>query len=76
MIKITQTKICTKCKQSKELHEYSKDNKSLDKHRADCKECRKIFVKNRYKKQYNNSYTSVEAQKKKEYYLKNKNNIL
>jgi hypothetical protein len=41
-------KVCSKCKEEKEICEFQKDNQKTDGYRYDCKSCRKKFRKSTY----------------------------
>lgn len=63
-------KICYKCKKNKDLSEFSKDSSTNCGLNAKCKECQKL-----YSMQYEEINKDLIREKKRLYYLKNKNRI-
>ena len=59
-------KKCSKCKTEKDIYEFYRDGRNEGKYRAACKECIRSKV---------SEYRSLNKQKKKEYYQKNKEKI-
>lgn len=45
---VNKFKTCKKCDHNKSLIEFPFSNKSQNKYRAECRECRKITLKNEY----------------------------
>lgn len=66
-----ETKVCSKCKEEKEVCEFGKDSSRKDCLRSECKSCRKI-VKKKY---YDENQIKILEEKKK-YYLEKKEIIL
>lgn len=65
------TKVCTKCKISKEPSFYTKDNQRFDKLYPSCKACRSIYIKSDKAKENDRARYFKRAEKLKAY-LKNK----
>lgn len=63
-------KQCSKCKFLKEINDFYKDKSSKDLHKSSCKSCNKIA------KSSKNIKSKYDKQKKKQYYIDNKNKIL
>ena len=64
-------KVCTKCKEEKELTEFYKNKISIDGLRTDCKNCN-----NNFKKEYCKKNIIKIKQKSSEYYENNKKEII
>ena len=70
-------KVCSKCKEEKELSLFSKDKKRKDGHRSSCKSCQKQYQQNNikkikeYRKKYYQDNKIVIREKKREYRKKN-----
>ena len=60
-------KKCSKCKTEKDIYEFYRDRRNEGKYRAACKECTRNKVR---------EYGSLNKQKKKDYYQKNKEKII
>ena len=63
-------KICSKCKEEKDISSFNKKRASKDGHRAECKECQKIS-----NKKYKTENREKLKDKNKEYYENNKERI-
>lgn len=74
---MTTTKICSRCKQEKQLSEYSSDKRLKDGKKSYCIDCNKLRLKEwRSKnKEHVKAYTKNNSNKIKEYYLANKEKI-
>lgn len=72
-------KICSKCKQEKELCEFQKNKYSNDGYRSECSECSKVSKKlkpktiiNEYHKNFREKNRETIAEKQRKYYSNNK----
>jgi len=82
---IPQTKICTKCKITKELSEFAKNSSKKNGYQTQCKLCEKVYKQSHYEKnkdrilKKNKEYRDVNkepiAEQKKEYAKQNKEYI-
>jgi hypothetical protein len=70
-VKIMDKKVCSKCKEEKEVCEFGKDSRYTSGFRSICKECNKVYSK----KSYTLNRTKI-LEDKKNYYDNNKLNIL
>jgi hypothetical protein len=59
-------KVCSKCKEEKELSYFDKDKRKKDGHRSQCKKCIKEYYLNN--KEYYKEYKEKYKEKYKEYY--------
>ena len=72
----TALKTCTKCKQTKSLEEFVKDNRRKDGHATICKECRRKADRERYQKlKEDNAFMERKREHNRNYKIKHKEEV-